>query len=169
MTDMCVDCGENVAECEFKGIDETVYCLCSGCHAHANQALEDCWEEEAQRVANRWTHDFVDPGAQEDDFSADSEEDSEEEDWDEEEDGWESDGPPAPVVTSSKRIAVALGSARALVAAQTSAPWFGPRRRNNEIKFELIATVLHPQRVERSIEKFAYNPVTDEKEDGSAW
>lgn len=95
MTDMCEDCGENVAVCEFTGIDETVYCLCSGCHAHAEQALEDCWEEEAQRESLRCAREFVDPGVQEDDFYAEDEEEEEEEDSQQDYDdgGWESEGP----------------------------------------------------------------------------
>jgi hypothetical protein len=135
-------------------------------------AAEQAWMEEmdyeAQVAAELDALEFVDPGHQEDDFLAE-EEWEEEDDWDVE--GWESDGPPAPVVTSYRRlVAAALGPAgreRAVAVAQESAPWYGPRSRNNALEFDLIAAVLSPARVDRSIQMFGYNPATEE--DQSAW
>jgi hypothetical protein len=51
--------------------------------------------------------------------------------------------------------------------AQQAAPWYGPRSRTNALEFDLIAAVLSPARVDRCIQKFGYNPATEE--DQSAW
>jgi hypothetical protein len=153
----CSECGAEVDECH----------RCVECAGAAAQAWMEEMDFEAQAAAERDALEFVDPGYQEDDFLAEEEE--EEDDWDVE--GWESDGPPAPVVTSTRRlVAAALGPAgreRAVATAQESAPWYGPRSRTNALEFDLIAAVLSPARVDRSIQKFGYNPATEE--DQSAW
>jgi ribosome-binding protein aMBF1 (putative translation factor) len=83
----CEDCGENVAECAFVGMDNTVYRLCPECNDFATRAMHDRWEMEAQVVADAYERDFVDPGEQDDDFLAEEEEEEE----DEVEDEWEND------------------------------------------------------------------------------
>ena len=160
---VCEDCGMREATEVFIHLYKGRFNLCDLCFSYADH--EDVYPADA------------DVGAQDDDFTA--EEDAEEadyEEWEDQEDGWGSDGPPpltAP--TGSRRIAAAqLGSAgvhSALAVARGVAPWFPARFLNTKVKEDLIATVLHPSKVDRSIREYGYNPATEEYEDGdvSAW
>ena len=172
--DLIVACNEKQEwACSEGGVEEAAeFRQCVECAGAAAQAWMEAMDAEAQAAADLASLDFVDPGPQEDDFLAEDEEE-EEDDWDDcwDVDGWESDGPPAPVATGHRRLtAQALGTAgvqKAVAVAQQAAPWYGPRRRNNALEFDLIAAVLSPARVDRSIQKFGYNPATEE--DQSAW
>lgn len=152
--DMCQDCTVEEATYDFLHFHRGTFRLCERCFHNADH--EDAYGQ-----------DFVDVGEQEADFYAE-----EEDDYDypsDPEDEWDSDGPPAPLATGSRRIAaIALGPAgraAAIAAIATAAPWRAPRTRSNTLKFELVATVLHPTRVERSLDTYGYDPVTDT----SAW
>lgn len=147
--DKCQDCGIASATHEFMHFHNGIFHLCEECFYDADH--EDDYGKE-----------FTDVGEQEDDFYPEEDE-VDDDDWsmDEGED-WGSDRKLPIIVPSSKRTSqdpIGIQKARDATA------WYGARSRNNAVEFELVATVLHPSRVERSIEAYGYDIATD----NSAW